>query len=404
MEKFLKDVKKQIKKEGEYNNINETLIKKLLSPERLLQFTICINDDYVLAYRSQHSSILGPYKGGIRFSENVTRDEVEALSILMTLKCALINIPFGGGKGGAVIDPRKLTKEDQESLAKSYVQGVSLIIGPDTDIPAPDINTNEEIITIMAKEYSRVVGKDSPGTFTGKSIANGGLEGRIEATGFGGFAILEELCKLQNINNPRIALQGFGNVGYNFARIADENNYQVVAITDHTGGVKNNQGLNVKELLEKKTLSDCSGERIENQELLEMDVDVLVLAAVENVITKENVDKIRAKNIICIANGPVARKAEKKLYKRGVVVVPDVLASSGGVAASYYEWLQSKEKKKFKKEEVFDFISETLKRSFSEVYQKSKEEKISFSRAGTSIALLRIEKKFLENNGKRNLL
>jgi glutamate dehydrogenase/leucine dehydrogenase len=404
MEKFLKDVKKQIKKEGKRNDINKTLIKKLLLPERFLQFTIKVKDDYILAYRSQHSSILGPYKGGIRFSENVTRDEVKALSMLMTLKCALINIPFGGGKGGAVIDPRGLTKEEQERLAKDYVQGVSLIIGPDIDIPAPDINTNEEIITIMANEYSRIIDKDSPGTFTGKAIENGGLEGRIEATGFGGFAILEELCKLQNIKNPRIAIQGFGNVGYNFAKIANINKYQIVAITDHTGGVKNDQGLDVKELLEKKTLMDCSGEKIENQELLEMDVDVLVLAAVENVITKENVDKVRAKNIICIANGPVTRKAEKKLYKKGVMVIPDVLASSGGVAASYCEWLQAKENKKFKQEEVFTFISEILKKSFSEVCKKSALEKISLSRAGISIALLRIEKKFLENNGKRDLL
>jgi len=395
MEKFLKDVKKQIKKEGERNNINQTVIKKLLLPERFLQFTIKIKDDYILAYRAQHSSILGPYKGGIRFSEQVTRDEIEALSMLMTLKCALINIPFGGGKGGAVVDPRKLTEKEQEDLAKSYVQGISPIIGPETDVPAPDINTNEKIISIMANEYSKIVGKDSPGAFTGKSIEDGGLDGRIEATGFGGFAVLEELCKLQKITNPKIAVQGFGNVGYNFVKIANENNYQIVAITDHTGGIKNNEGLDVKELMEKKTLLKCAGEKIKNEDLLEMDVDVLVLAAVENVITEENVDRVRAKNIICIANGPVARKAEKKLYKRGVVVVPDILASSGGVAASYYEWLQAKENKKFKKEEVFSFISQILKESFCEIYKKSTEEKISLSRAGVSIALLRLERKLL---------
>lgn len=396
MEKFLKDVKKQIKKEGKRSNIDQAVIKKLLFPERFLQFTMKVNDDYIQAYRSQHSSILGPYKGGIRFSEQVTRDEVEALSMLMTLKCALIDIPFGGGKGGAAIDPRKLTEKEQENLAKSYVRGISLIIGPDVDIPAPDINTNEKIISMMANEYSKIVGKNSPGAFTGKSIKEGGLEGRIEATGFGGFAILEELCKLQKINNPKIAIQGFGNVGYNFVKIASENNYQIVAITDHTGGIKNDEGLCVKELLEKKTLLNCAGETIKNEELLEMEVDILVLAAVENVITKENVDRVRAKNIICIANGPVARKAEKKLYKRGVVVVPDVLASSGGVAASYYEWLQAQKNKKFKKEEVFSFISQTLRKSFCEIYRKSVEEEISLSRAGISIALLRLEKKLLE--------
>jgi glutamate dehydrogenase len=388
MEKFLKDVKKQIKKEGKNFNINPKLIKKLLLPERFLQFTIKVEDNYIPAYRSQHSSIMGPYKGGIRFSEQVTRDEVEALSMLMTLKCALINIPFGGGKGGAKIDPRKISEEKQIQLARDYVKGVSLIIGPETDIPAPDVNTNEKIISIMSDEYSKIVKKESPGAFTGKPVKKGGLEGRTEATGYGGFSILDELCKLKEISNPRVAVQGFGNVGFNFVEIASKSGYNIVAITDHAGGVKNEKGIDISE---GNNLQDYSGERISNDELLTMEVDVLVLAAIENVITKENVDKIKAKNIICIANGPVTRKAEKILFKRGVTVVPDILASSGGVAASYYEWLQSKNDKKFSKEEVFSFISETMKKSFKEVHEKSVTEKISFQRAATAIALLRLQ-------------
>ncbi len=395
MEKFLKDVKKQIKKEGKNFKINSDLIKKLLLPEKFLQFMIKIRDGYVPAYRSQHSSILGPYKGGIRFSEQVTRDEVEALSILMTLKCALINIPFGGGKGGARIDPRKISEKEQEQLAKDYVRGVSFIIGPDTDIPAPDVNTNEKIISIMSDEYSEIVKKKTNGAFTGKPVDKGGLEGRTEATGYGGFAILDELCKLKEIKNPKVAVQGFGNVGFNFVKIASENGYSVIAATDHAGGVRNEKGINVSE---GNNLQNYNGERISNEDLLEMEVDVLILAAIENVITKENVDRIKAKNIICIANGPVTRKAEKILFKKGVTVIPDILASSGGVAASYYEWLQAKNDKRFKKEEVFSFISETIKRSFIEVHQKSVEEKISFQRAATVIALLRLEKKYQEND------
>jgi glutamate dehydrogenase/leucine dehydrogenase len=394
MDKFLKDVKKQIKKEGEKFNINSNLIKKLLLPERFLQFTIKIEDSYVPAYRSQHSSIMGPYKGGIRFSEQVTKDEVEALSMLMTLKCALINIPFGGGKGGAKIDPRKISEENRERLAKEYVRGVSFIIGPDTDIPAPDVNTNEKIISIMSDEYSKIIRKESHGAFTGKPVDKGGLEGRTEATGYGGFSVLDELCKLKEISNPKVAVQGFGNVGFNFVEIASKSGYNIVAITDHAGGVKNEKGIGVSE---GSNLQDYNGERISNDELLALEVDVLVLAAIENVITKENVDKVKAKNIICIANGPVTRKAEKILFKRGVTVVPDILASSGGVAASYYEWLQSKNSKKYSKEEVFSFISETMKNSFKEVHQKSVSENISFQRAATVIALLRLEKKYQEN-------
>lgn len=394
MEKFLKDVKKQIKKEGKNFKINSSLIEKLLLPERLLQFTIKIAGKYVPAYRSQHSSILGPYKGGIRFSENVTRDEVEALSMLMTLKCALINIPFGGGKGGAKIDLKKISEEDEKKLAKEYVRGISLIIGPETDIPAPDVNTNEKVISIMSDEYSKITGEKCDGAFTGKALDKGGLEGRTEATGFGGYAILDELCKLKKIENPKIAVQGFGNVGSNFVKITSENGYKVVAVTDHAGGVKNEKGISFSE---GDNLQNYSGVRISNEELLEMEVDVLVLAAIENVITKENVDRIKAKNIICIANGPVTRKAGKVLFKKGVTVVPDILASSGGVAASYYEWLQAKNGRNFKKEEVFSFISEMMKNSFSEIYQKSNSEKISFQRAATAIALLRLEKKYQEN-------
>ncbi len=403
MEKFLKDVKKRIKKEGKRSKVGENIIKKLLLPERFLEFTIEIGGRYITAYRCQHSSILGPYKGGIRFSEQVTRDEVEALSMLMTLKCALIGIPFGGGKGGAIIDPKKLSDNEREQLAREYVRGAFPVIGPETDIPAPDINTDEKIISIMADEYSNIAGKRSYGSFTGKAIKDGGLAGRSEATGYGGFAVLEEVCRVDGIKNPKIAVQGFGNVGLNFVHYANESGFNIVAVSDHLGGVKKEKGLRVKEAVTSKMINDIEGERISNEELLEMDVDVLVLAAVENVITEENAERVRAKYIICLANGPVTRKAEKNLHQRGVIVVPDILANSGGVAASYCEWKQAQKEKKYSKEEVFSFISETLKESFRELNtltKKKNDKKFNLSNAAISVALSRLEKVYLDNNGR----
>ncbi len=401
MEKFLKQIKKQIKKEGEKRNINKALIRKLLLPERLMEVALRVGDNYYLAYRSQHSSLMGIYKGGIRFSDNVTRDEVEALSILMTLKCALINIPFGGGKGGVAIDPKKISLQEKEQLARDYVRAFFPIIGPDVDVPAPDINTDENIMDLMTDEYSRISKEDNKGSFTGKSVKNNGLRGRTEATGFGGFAVLEELCRVKSINNPTIAIQGFGNVGSNFARFVKEKGYKVVAVSNHKGGIKNEKGLDIDELLEKDDINESENEKISNEDLLNLDVDVLVLAAVENVIRKKNASDIRAKNIISLANGPVSRKAEKILYEKNITVVPDILASSGGVAASYLEWIQSIEGRVFTNEEVFSFICETMKKSFEEIYRKSLEENIPLSIAAYFISLKRLEGVMLTKENER---
>ncbi len=398
MGKFLKDVKKQIKKSGEKGGIKKELLKKLLSPERFLEFTIPLNEKYLHAYRCQHSSILGPYKGGIRFCKHVDREEVEALSILMTLKCALIDIPFGGGKGGVAVDFQKLSGELLEKLAKEYVRGLFPIIGPDVDIPAPDINTNEDIISLMEEEYSKIARKHSPASFTGKKIEKGGVAGRVEATGYGGFSVLEELCVKERLETPSVAVQGFGNVGSNFVKFALENNYRITAISNEEGGVESKEGFSAETIFK-----DCSflkkGKKINNEDLLEKDVDILVLAAVERVITKKNAPKIKAKYIINLANGPVTRKAEKILQEKGIIVVPDVLANAGGVAASYCEWVQSKEGIKYSKEDVFQFIAAKLKKSFCELFSKDEKypkESFLLSEKAVLLALSRLEKKFLE--------
>ncbi len=395
MEKFLKDVKKQIKKEGERVGVDDILIKKLLLPERFLEFTIDFKNSYFTAYRCQHNSIMGPYKGGVRFSELTTREEVEALSMLMTLKCALVDIPFGGGKGGVVIDVNKFSKEDLEVISRKYVKGLFPIIGPETDIPAPDMNTNDSLISVMADEYSKIRGSSCPHSFTGKSLENGGVEGRLESTGYGGFVILEELCNFYELKDPTIAVQGFGNVGFNFAKFANEKGYKITAVTKRSRGVKSKEGVKIKET-EKETFCQKGTEDIDNQEILETEVDVLVLAATEGVIDKDNAEKVKAKNIICLANGPITRKAEKILLKKGVVVVPDVLANSGGVIASYCEWNQVKEGRIYSKEDVFSLISGKLKKSFQKIKQEElvckEDEKITPSKIAISIALRKLEK------------
>ncbi len=395
MNNFLEDIKKNIANIAKESNIEQRVIDRLLVPERVLEFSIAMEEGYFSAYRVQHSSILGPYKGGIRFCESVTREEVEALSMLMTLKCALINIPFGGGKGGVAINPKKLSEEKRDFLAKSYVRGVFHIIGPETDIPAPDINTNGKVISVMSDEYDKIAGEKVAGVFTGKPSEEGGVYGRVEATGLGGFAILEELCKAKKIKNPKIAVQGFGNVGMNFIKFAESAGYNVVAVTDHAGGFYNEEGLNIDHELSKEGLNVERGERITNKELLELDVDILVLAAVEGAVNEENVDFVRANYIISIANGPVTKGAEEILHQKGVVVVPDIIASAGGVAGSYCEWIQSQESRIFTKEEVFSFISKTMKESFREVEEKSSVDGTSLSFSAIAIALVKIERAFL---------
>ncbi len=395
MNNFLEDTKKNIANIAKENNIEQRVIDRLILPERVLEFSIALKEGYVSAYRVQHSSILGPYKGGIRFCESVTREEVEALSMLMTLKCALINIPFGGAKGGVAINPKKLTEEERDFLAKNYVRGIFHIIGPETDIPAPDINTNGKVISVMSDEYDKIAGEKVAGVFTGKPAEEGGVYGRVEATGLGGFSILEELCKTKKIMNPKIAVQGFGNVGMNFIKFAESAGYNVVAVTDHAGGFYNEEGLNIEHNLSKEALSVERGERITNKELLALDVDILVLAAVEGAVNEENVDSVKANYIISIANGPVTKIAEKMLHQRGVIVVPDILASAGGVAGSYCEWIQSQENRIFSKEEVFSFISKMMKESFREVEEKSSVNGKSLSYCAMAIALTKIEKAFL---------
>jgi len=391
--------------------LSSNLIEELKEPNFLSKFQIPVLMDngetkVFTAFRSQHNNIFGPYKGGIRFYEKVSEEEIKTLSMLMTWKCSLAGIPFGGGKGGVIVNPRDLSEKELERLSRGYVKKIFPLIGPHKDVPAPDMNTNSQIMAWMVDEYSTLKGEPSPATFTGKSLDMNGLKGRTEATGYGGVVVLEKLKEVLNLKpeETTVAIQGFGNVGFYFAKIAVERGYKVIALSEYGGGVYLESGLNPEKVFEcrnqKDKIAGCycdgsvcdikEGKTITNEELLEADVDVLVPAAIENVISKDNAAKIRAKYIIAMANNPITKEAQKILEERGVVVVPDFLSNSGGVVASYFEWLQAIEGEVWEKEKTFNRLTETLGKAFDRVWNLSKEKEISLNKAAYLLAVSRI--------------
>jgi len=409
--KFFIHVKEQLRKISEILKLNQALYNKLSKPDNIFEFEISAKTREgevrrFKGYRCQHNNTLGPYKGGIRFSPNVSEEGIKALAMLMSWKCSLINIPFGGAKGGVIVNPEELTQKELEKLSRRYVQKVFPYIGPDKDIPAPDINTNPKIISWMVDEYSKLAGKFVPASFTGKPNNLLGLKGRVEATGYGGVMVLDELVKNLNLKSKEItiAVQGLGNVGYYFSQSAYRKGYKIVAVSEIEGGVYVKKGLNPEATVEcrrkekcidkccclKNVCSSSFGEKISNEEFLKLDVDVLVPAAIEEVITKKNASGVKAKYIIEMANGPITPDGERILEKKGIKIVPDILANAGGVAASYFEWLQSKNKKIWFKEKTFDQLSKILSKAFSNVWKMSIEEKISLRQAAYLIAIKRI--------------
>lgn len=343
------------------------------------------------AFRSQHNDARGPFKGGIRFHQDVTAEEVKALSTWMTWKCAVTGIPYGGAKGGVAVNPRDLSTSELEKLSRAYANFLADKVGPWVDIPAPDVNTNGQIMAWMVDElqktvsFDRRVSQNLLATFTGKPLLLGGSEGRDEATGLGGVLILEKLAQKLNLSrkkNITIAVQGFGNVGYWFAYHADKLGYKVVAISDSRGGIYVEGGLDPATTLsckiEHKNLQHCmcshdacdikGGRPITNEELLKLDVDILVPAALENVITKENAQLIKAKNIIEMANGPITPEADEILAKKGILVIPDVLANAGGVTVSYFEWVQNLQGYYWPKTEVISKLKPLMDNAFEAMW------------------------------------
>ncbi|WP_082744079.1 Glu/Leu/Phe/Val family dehydrogenase [Alicyclobacillus mali (ex Roth et al. 2021)] len=330
----------------------EAVYELLMEPMRVMTVRIPVrmDDGHVevfTGYRAQHNDAIGPTKGGVRFHPDVTLDEVKALSIWMSLKCGIFNLPYGGAKGGIVCDPRSMSLSEQERLARGYVRAISQIVGPAKDIPAPDVYTNSQIMAWMYDEYSRIREFDSPGFITGKPLVLGGSRGRESATALGVVVALRETAERmgKKLSELRVLVQGFGNVGSNVARILHELGATVVGISDAGGGVYNENGLPIPELIEEKDSFGMVTPRlsgvIPTEEFLTKPCDVLVPAALENQIHEGNADKIQASLIVEAANGPTTPEADQILHERGIVVVPDVLANAGGVTVSYFEWVQN---------------------------------------------------------------
>lgn len=390
-----------ITRAGTKLGLTKPQIKSILQVDQEHQFEIGLNTGRKLqAYRVQHNNKRGPYKGGIRFHHEVSLEEVRTLAILMSLKTAAVGLPLGGGKGGVVVNPRELSIEELEEISRKYVQHLHPHIGPDQDIPAPDVNTDSRIIDWMVDEYSKLTGDTSQASFTGKSIALGGSLGREAATGRGGVIALAELLSVhKKVNQPlKIAVQGFGNVGSFFAKIAqaDHPNWKVLAVSDSTGAVYDDQGLNIDKLqnykAEKGRFTDYQeADQISNADLLALDVDVLVLAALGDAVTEDNVDTIKADYIVELANGPINLAAHDQLDQQGVVILPDIIANAGGVIVSYLEWLQNKQGERWTESEVNDKLRVYMVKAVQDVLKLAKlEQTTSLTEAALMIALKRL--------------
>jgi len=396
-------VAQQVEKAFIIGNINEKYFETLLEPERVLRVSIPVVMDNgevkcFAGYRVQHSTARGPAKGGIRFHPNVTLDEVTALSAWMSFKNALVNIPFGGGKGGVKVDPSKLSTGELIRLTRRYTSGILPLIGPYKDVPAPDVNTNQMIMDIIMDTYSMFQGFTTPSIVTGKSISLGGSLGRREATGKGVFFVTREYLRLKNKNleNMKIGVQGFGNVGSVAAMSFFEAGAKVCAVTDVSGGIYNEKGLDIRkiseEIKEKKVLKEIKGygDFIENKEFFELPFDILIPAALERQITEENADKIKAFLIVEGANGPVTPEAEKILLDKGVSIIPDILANAGGVIVSYFEWVQDLQYYFWKEKEIFEKLGEILINALHSVFQKAEELKTDLRTSALILGISRI--------------
>ncbi len=394
---MLRSAQDNIKNISKKLGIDTDTTNKILEPESVHEAEISLSTGKSYkAFRVQHSSVLGPYKGGIRFHPDVDTDEVKALAILMSFKTAAVGLPLGGGKGGIRVDPKSLSEEELEELSREYVKKLYKKIGPHKDIPAPDVNTNSKIIDWMVDEYSKLTGDTTKASFTGKSLKNGGSEGRNEATGKGGVIVLKTIKELEHNSKEKLtfAVQGFGNVGALFSEIAQKEcpNWNLVAATDSSGGVFDVHELSARELSQWKKngnrLADFNiGESITNDELLGQDIDVLVLAALGSVVTVDNYSKIRAKYILELSNGPVDSDVEQLLSKNGVTVIPDILANSGGVIVSYLEWLQNINSEHWSLEEVNRKLKNYLVPATKNVYKYSTEKALSLRESALAIAL-----------------
>lgn len=382
-------------------NYSDTYYEMLKEPLRLLTVRIPVRMDdgsvkVFTGYRAQHNDAVGPTKGGVRFHPNVTEDEVKALSMWMSIKCGIVNLPYGGGKGGIICDPREMSIRELEQLSRGYVRAISQIVGPTKDIPAPDVFTNAQIMAWMLDEYSHLREFDSPGFITGKPLVLGGSQGRETATAKGVAICIEEAARRRGIEltGARIVIQGFGNAGSFLAKFMHDAGAKVIAISDAYGALHNEDGLDIDALLEQRdsfgTVTNRYKNVLTNAEMLELPCDILVPAAIENQITAANADKIGASIVVEAANGPTTFDATRILNERGILLVPDVLANSGGVTVSYFEWVQNNQGYYWPLEEVEQKLKEVMTRSFETVYNMAEQKKVNMRLAAYMVGIARM--------------
>jgi glutamate dehydrogenase (NAD(P)+) len=397
--------KKQIQIVAEVMGLDENVKKYLQRVERSLIVSIPILLDngkleIFEGYRVHHSTIRGPGKGGIRYAPNVTLDEVKALATWMTLKCSLLNLPLGGAKGGICVDPKKLSKGELERLTRRYTAEIINIIGPDIDIPAPDVNTNAQVMAWIMDTYSMNKGRSIPGVVTGKPIEIGGSVGRESSTGMGLLYVLEALCEKLNLalKTMRVVIQGFGNVGGTSAKLLYEKGVKVIGISDISGGLYCKEGLDVNQLLSWRDknglLKNYDNEQylfISNEDILELKCDVLIPAAIENQIHEDNAENLKCKIILEGANGPTTPEADDILKKRGVIIIPDILANSGGVCVSYFEYIQDIHSYFWKIDRINQELKNILVNAFNEVYSLSIKKNLTLRVAAYIISISRLE-------------
>jgi len=396
---------KQVKSACDKLNADPAVYEILKNPMRVLEvsFPVRLDDGTVktfIGYRSQHNNAVGPFKGGLRFHPDVTKDEVKALSTWMTFKCSVAGIPYGGGKGGMAIDPKDYSKAELERISKGFATAISPIIGEKVDIPAPDVNTNGQIMSWMVDAYEKVAGKSTKGVFTGKPLEFGGSLARTEATGYGvNLTAKKALAKLNiDVKGATYAVQGFGNVGFYTAYYAHKDGAKIVAFSNTDVAIYNENGIDmeavIKDFEENGRIIENKGygKDITNAELLELEVDVLAPCALENQITSENADRIKAKVITEGANGPTTPEADEILFKKGIVVIPDILANSGGVVVSYFEWVQNLQSYYWSFEEVQQKEDTLLSTAFEDVWALADEYKVDLRNAAYMKSIERISK------------
>jgi len=392
--------------------LSQEVYNVLKSPDKqvIVSLPVTMDDGTIRVfegYRVVHSNILGPSKGGVRFDPGVNIDEVKALAAWMTWKCAVVDIPFGGGKGGVKCNPREMSSGEIERLTRAYTSAMNDVFGPDTDIPAPDMGTGQKEMAWILDQYSRNRGVTSTGVVTGKPLVLGGSLGRVEATGRGVMiSALTAMEKLKiNPYNCTVAIQGFGNVGANAAMLLEERGARIVAISDITGAYYNENGIDIRKAIEyrnqnKGVIKGFDGaEKFDPAELLEMKVDVLVPAAMEDVINMYNADKIKARLIVEGANGPTSSKADDIISEKGIMVVPDILANAGGVTVSYFEWVQNRLGYKWTRDRVNRRTDRILKSSFDQVYSTSLKYNVSLRIAAYIVAIDRVSQAYSYRGG-----